>query len=894
MLAEWVRRLHVWFSRRRFDRELEEEMAFHRDQREQALLGQGLSPAEARRQANISFGPSVTAREESRESWGFIWLDSFVQDLRQAWRALRRDPFLALITTVILAVCIGSNATVFSVANSVLIQPLPYPNADRIDWISARADLMREEMGVIPEYFYLRDENRIYEEVAGFIPVTANWTGIDSPEQLNGADVSASFFRVLGMTPQLGRYFSAEEDRPGAPPVLVVSYTFWRNRLQSDPEAVGKTIEFNREALTIIGVMPQGFDFPAGAQFWSPAAFNETTQSFPLSPSSFLTGIHLLARRKAGLTPEQIDADLHRLTGEIRPQYDVFGPASFRSNLEMESIPLQRHLNGNLRPALIALGGSGLLVLLIACVNLANLSLARAGARRRELAVRMALGSGRSRVIRQVLTESLVLAVPGGAVGFALAWVALDLLDHAQFDALTPFPPLSMDLDVFGFTVAVTVATSLLFGLTPAISASGVHILDALKTSDRAQATSGSARARKALVAMELGLCLILLVGAGLLTRSLSYLSRTDLGFSTVNLLTFRVNPMRAPNRERSAYLRELLDRLEQTPTFESVALVSEVPLSEGTRQIFRVGAANETVIPLNERPMVNGSLVSLDFLRTLKIPLRRGRFFDASDAPESQEEGVPGLLAAELVVVNESLARLIFAGEDPVGRKLFLGPDDRRSTWTIIGVVGDIRVQGLSADPPSTVYRCICYGDPRISRAGFIVQTPTDTSSAARLAAEQVRALDPDQPVFDVQSMEARRDRALAPSRFALILAGAFAAVAVLLAAVGVYGVLSYLVARRTREIGLRIALGARLKDILVLVMAETGAIAAGAIALGLAGAWALTRYLRSLLHGVSELDPATFFLTPLLLMLLVLAAAAGPSRRAATIEPITALREE
>ncbi len=889
-----LRRLDHLLRQRQMARELAEELDFHRALKQRELESSGLDPEEAGYAARRALGNETAAREASRAVWLSPWLQSVAQDIAYALRGLRRDPFLALTATLTLAVCIGANTAVFSLANSILIRPLPYPDSRRIDWISERSGPRHEDGGAAPDYFYLRQQNRIFEDVAAFVPATENWTGVETPEQLNSAIVTASFFRVMGMQPMSGRYFGDDEEGPDAPAVAVVSYAFWRNRLSANADVVGKTIALDRQPRTIIGVMPQGFDFPRGTQVWVPSGMQVSSQSFPVSPERPILSVSILARRKAGITSQQIEADMDRLTKAIRDQYKVFQATGFRSDLRVAAIPLQLHLTGDTRPVLLILSTAVGLVLLVACVNLASLLLARAGNRRRELAVRLALGSGRSRVLRQMLTESVVLGLPGGLVGIAIAWIAVRVITAIQPAVLTYYPAISLDLRVLAFSLALTFATSLLFGLTPALSASRTPIQQALRTLDRTHSAGlGAVRLRKTLVVAELGICLVLLIGASLFARSLFRLAHTELGFDTQHLLTFRINPIGPFDQNYGPFYRDVLDRLQQIPLVSSAALVSEMPLNdEDFYQTGRIRVDGHPVVPFAERPIINNSLVSPEFFRTLKVPLKSGRLFGRYDAVRS-EEVVPGFVASEPVVVNESFAQRILPGEDPVGRRLVFGPDKRNISWTIIGVVGDVRGTTLRANPPSMVYRCTCSGG-RIFRAGFIVRTRGEPSNAVRAVQQQVRAVDADQPIFDVRTMEERREAALAPGRFALVLAGAFAVIAALLAAAGVYGVMSYLVTRRTREIGIRVAMGARRANIVSMVTAETAILALCGIVLGIGGGWALTRYVRSMLYGVSELDPVTFLLTPALLVLIVLIASLGPSLRAVRVDPMTALREE
>ncbi len=822
-------------------------------------------------------------------------IESFLEDMRYAVRGLRRDPFLALAATFTLAVCIGANTTVFSVANSILIRPLPYPGSERIDWISERSGPGRQDVGAAPDYYRLRERNRVFEEVGVFNAITVNWTGTDRPEQLDAAIVSASFFRVMGTQPLMGRFLASQEEGTKAPAVAVISYSLWWNRLGGNPRVLGTTIGLNRRPYIIIGVMPQGFDFPRGSQLWIPWDLDESNARI-LSPSLPIRTVSIVARRKPDATPQELRAELSRLSSSIRDDYPKeFKQRGFRNDLAIGATPLQEQLTGQLRPALLVLSGAVGLVLLIACVNVANLLLARAGSRQRELAIRLALGSTRGRTVRQLLTESLVLALPGGLSGVAVAWMAVRLLNAAKPAILVNYPAVSMDFRVLAFTVALTLATSILFGMVPALSAAGIHVQESLKAAGlAATAGRGAARLRHALVVAELAVSMVLLIGACLLVRSFLKLAHTELGFRSDHLLTFRVNPIGPFDRNYGPFYQAVLDRLQQIPLARSAALLGDIPLSdEDFYGSGRVRVLGRSPIPFTERPIVNNTVVSPDFFRTLEIPLKQGRIFDAHDSVRSAGTVSFGFVQAEPVVVNEAFVRRIFPGEDPIGKRLGFGPDERNITWTVVGLVGDIRGRALGAAAPAMIYRCTCSGNP-VFRAGFALRTTGDPRAAIRAVEEQVRLVDRDQPVSDVKTMDQRRDRALAPERFQLILIGTFAAIATLLAAAGVYGTMSYVVARRTREIGIRMAMGARPSDVLRTVLAEGVLVVVLAIPLGLAGAGALTRYVRAMLFGVTELDTVTFALTPLLLATIVLIASVAPARRALRIDPMVALREE
>jgi len=900
--VRWLKILRLRFrslsQRATLERELEDELRSHFDHQVEQNIAAGMDPVEARQAALRQIGPLSRYKDECRDARRTRMIESLWEDSRYAVRNLRRDPFLAFAATLTLAACIGANTTVFSVANSILIRPLPYPASERLDWISERSGPAQQDIGAAPDYFALREQNRIFEDLAAFGPATVNWTGVERPEQLDAATASPSFFRVMGTRPLLGRVLAPEEEGPKSPPVAVLSYAFWRNRLGSDPNILGKTIALDRLPRTIIGVMPQGFDFPRGSQLWLPSlALDKATQAFPLSPTRGIFIVSILARRKPEVTPLEAATELNRLTFAIRALYPKeFRKRGFRSDLVIAAAPLQEHLTGQVRPALLILTGTVGLVLLIACVNLANLLLARAGSRQRELAVRLALGSGRGRIIRQMLTESLVLAVPGGLAGIGLAWLAVRVLDTTKPAILVRYPAISMDWRVLAFTIALTVATSLLFGVVPALSAAGIHIQEALKSAGLTHsAARGAARLRKVLVVAELGVSLVLLIGAGLLARSFLHLAHTELGFASDHLLTFRINPVGFSfSRNYGPFYSEILDRIERLPGVRAAAITDEIPLAANEfPDSGAIQVVGRPLVPLIDRPRFNDRRVNPEFFRTLGIRLESGRIFDAHDFAGTPPAARPEFLRREAVVVNEAFVRRIFPAEDPLGRQLTFGPDDLNATWTIVGVVSNIRSASLGADPPSTVYRCTCAGTS-IYLAGFLVRTAGDPNAAIRAVEQQVRAVDRDQPISDVKTMDQRRDAALAPERFQVVLIGSFALIAILLAAAGVYGTMSYLVARRTREIGIRMAMGARQADVLGMVLGETTVLVLLAIAAGLAGAWAVTRYIRSMLHGVSELDPTTFALTSILLAVIVLVASLGPARRAVRVDPMTALRDE
>ena len=842
---------------------------------------------EARQQANREFGNAMLITETSREVWAWKSFEQIGQDLRYAVRGLRRDPLLALAAAMTLAICIGANTTVFSIVNSILLRPLPYPASERIHWLSERMG-PGGEVGVAADYYSLREQNRVFEEVAAYDEFTLNWTGIEKPESLDAGQVTPSFFRVMGTEPLIGRYLAPEEQGEKAPAVVVLSYTFWHNRLGGDPHAVGRTITLDRLPNTIIGVMPQGFDHPRGTQVFRPLPIDEASQR-PRLTTRPMRLVNILARLKPGVSPQQLATEMSRLTQNIRREYPKeFEAAGFLKGMTINAQPLQKRLTGDVRPALVVLSGAVGLVLLIACVNVANLLLARASARQRELAVRLALGSHRRRIIQQMLTENMMLALPGGLAGIVLAYCAVAGLNAWKPLVLENYPAISMDVITLAFTFALTLVTGLVFGMAPAVAAARVSIHDALKSGGHMLSGGRTAaRLRQALVVAELGLSLVLLIGAGLLARSFIKLAQTDLGFPAENLLTMRVNLVGtdyATAEGQKGFYDDVLQRLSRLPIVRHAAVSMQIPLEEGWQRITMFEVAGRAPVPMAQRPQAGESVVSRDFFQTLGIPLRAGRIFDLQDNRGSTDS----------IVVNEAFARQIFPGESPLGQRLAFGPNGS-SQSTIVGVVGSIRASALGAEPTPFIYSCTCQtNNPFETSMALIVRTTADPRAAIRSVEGQIYAVDRNRPVFGVKTMEDRLDAALAPRRFHLLLIGIFAAIALLLSAVGVYGVMSYQVTRRTREIGIRMAMGARPGNVVRMVVGESAALAVAAAAAGLGGAWWLTRYLQSMLYGVTALDGVTFATMPVVLATLAIAASFAPAWRASRTDPTTALRDE
>ena len=822
--------------------------------------------------------------------------------LRHAVRSLRRQPALLVSATATLALAIGANTTVFSLVDTVLVRPLPYPGSERIYWIGEHFGRMATDVAVGADYYSIREENRVFEDVAAYDSIYVNWAGTDAPAQLLAGQVTPSFFRVMGTPPMLGRYLAPGEEGSKAPPVAVLSYPFWRTRLGSDTRIVGKTITIDGLPTQVIGVMPQGFDYPHGTQFWRPLDMDEGAQRPRLS-SRPMRLVEMAARLRPGIGQPALDGEMARLEHNLRQEYPPeFNRDGFLNGFSFTAVPLQRRIAGDLRPALLVLTGAVVLVLLIACVNVANLLLARAGERQRELAVRLALGAGRGSVVRQMLLESLLLAVPGSAAGIAIAALAIGALNRYKPLILDRYPAMPLDFVMLVFTAGLTFLTALVFGMAPALAASGIRILEALKSSGHTQSGGRrAARARRLLVVAELGCSLVLLVGAGLLARSFLNLVRVPLGFPPDHLVAFRVHLTArryASAEAQMGFYQEVLGRIRQLSGVRSAAISTDIPLSGShpySGMMFQV--EGRAPLPMAQRPQAGGAMVSPEFFAAMGIPVLKGRIFNEHDAYRQTgqaaiDRGYDPHGSATAIVVNEAFARKIFPGEDPVGRTIVSGPNNRSA---IVGVVGSIRANSLGAEPEPLVYSCACgTGNRFLTRMAILVRTTGDPHDAIRGIEQQVYAVDPRQPVSDVLTMEERLAASRAPQQFQLVLVGAFGLTALLLAAVGVYGVMSFLVARRGREIGIRIALGARSGDVLRLMLRETASLAALALVVGLAGAWALTRYAKSMLYGITALDPPSFVMAAVVLVVVILAATASPVRRASRVDPMAALREE
>jgi putative ABC transport system permease protein len=801
-------------------------------------------------------------------------------DFRYALRMLAKSPAFSLIAILTLGLAIGANTAIFSVVNAVLLRPLPYPHSEQLVRVFGKQPQLDLAPSSPANFLEWREENQVFERIGTYVGKGFNLLGGDKPERVIGARVSADLLPLLSVQPALGRLFTNDEDQQGRDQVVILSHDFWRSRFAGDLNTVGQTITLSDKPYTVIGVMPPGFAFPdTRAQIWVPMAFSAAERQ-----TRDTNYIDVIARLKPGVSLEQARANMDavaRSQAERYPKTNVGVGVTVRS--------LQEHIVGDVRPMLVVLLGAVAFVLLIACANVANLLLARAAARQREMAIRGALGASRSRVVRLLLTESVLLAVVGGAVGLLLAFWSLDLLVSLKPANLPRLAEIGMNRTVFLFTLAVSVVTGVLFGLVPALQVSKMDLNEGLKESSRGGSDSPRRhRVRALLVISEVALSLVLLVGAGLMIRSFSRLLAVDPGFKADHVLTAFVSlpSSKYPKREeQTAFFDRLLERLRNVPGVSAASLVTDIPLYGGSSTGFDV-EGRPPAAP-GQRAMTDYRLISADYFAAMGMKLVKGRAFTRHDTGDS-----PGV-----VIINETLAARFFPGEDPIGKRLDMSgePKDLRE---IVGVVGDTRNYGLDAEVKPEAYVPFLQSAPEylasvVSALTIVVRSTIEPTALTATLREQVQALDKDQPVSAIRTMEWYLADSMAQRRFNMFLLGAFAGLALVLAAVGIYGVIAYTVTQRTHEMGIRIALGAKGGDILRLVFSNAMATTLTGIALGLGAAFALTRLLRSLLYQVSPTDPFVFAAIPLLLLSVAVIATYLPARRAMKVNPITALRE-
>jgi putative ABC transport system permease protein len=816
---------------------------------------------------------------------GTLW-----QDLMYGLRMLAKCPGFTLVAVLALALGIGANTALFSVVDAVILRPLPFPAPDRLVavWSTNQQRGELRTSASYPDFADWRSLNHAFERIAAFHTNDFTLTGTDEPAHILGAVVSADLFRLLGVAPKLGRDFLSEEDDPGKTKVrpVILSYAFWRSRFGSDPQVIEKTVQLDSQSYTIVGVMPGGFQFPLQGKpidLWTSFLVDEiASDNEPITAERGAHYLSVIARLKPDVRLPQAQAEMDTIASALAHQYpdtDKYRGIALAPELE--------RLVGDVRPALLILFGAVGCVLLIACVNVANLLLARAAARQKEIAIRSTLGAGRLRLVRQLLTECILLAALGGALGLALAWWGSDLLLALSPENVPRLSGVHLSGHVLAFTAFASLLTGLVFGLLPALHVSRSDLAESLKESGRGSTESARrSRLRSALVVAETALALVPLVGAGLLIQSLSRLEHVKPGFDPHNVLTFNLGlpDARYSYSQQAAFFEQLLPRIRALPGVRSASAVSPLPLSgDDFRVTFEIEGRP---VAKSDQPATNYREAAAGYFQTMHIPLLEGRDFSDQD----------NLKSPPVIIVNQTFAKQFFPGEDPIGKHIKPGlssiPGTHAVMREIVGVVGDVKHRSLNREAGPEVYEP--ESQMPFETLTLVVRTEGDPRGLIGAVREQVKALDKDLPIYDVKLMEEYLSTSVAQPRFNTMLLAIFAGVALVLAAVGLYGVMSYSVVQRTHEIGIRMALGAQQKDVLRMIVGQALRLTLVGTALGLAGAWAATRLMSGLLFGVKSSDPITYAGVALLLSAVALLACYVPAYRAMRVDPMVALRYE
>lgn len=883
-LRTLLARIRGFFSWSRIDRDFDRELEAHLDMLTEENLRRGLPPAEARRAARMRLGGQMQLREMNRELRSLPLLETLFQDLRYGLRVLAKARGFTAVAVLTLALGIGANTAIFSVVYGVLLRPLSFPDADRIVQLAESYKEQMDDMSLSArELQHLKQYGQFFENIAGYTAVGYNMATGTGADHLRGMPVSSNYFRVLGIRPALGRDFFEEEDHGDGQRVAIITHALWTRRFGADPRQIGQTVLLNGEPFTIIGVMPHEFGplglggapDPGAPDVWTPLALVAKTAGSG-------ENIDVLARLKLGVTRAQLDAQMTVVTRDFRSGY----PEHVGKELVMNFLPYQALIGFEVRPYLFILLGAIGFVLLIACANVANLLLARGGSRGREIAVRIALGASRSRLFQQLLTESILIAVAGGALGLLLAYLGLSSLLAMAPVNLPRATDIHLDRWAFAFTFFISLLTGLLFGLAPALDAARAGVNEALKEgAGRSSAARGGVRLRKLLIVGEFAISLVLLTGASLMIATFSKLLHTNPGFNPQPILSMQfwlIGSKYSSTPQIDTFYRSVVERLESLPGVDSAAIIAAgLPLERGGNNGVRIPGPN-----VSEWHSTDYREITPGYFSTLGIPLRQGRFFADTDSGASNK----------VVIVNEAFVHKHFSGRNPVGEQIFLGA----APWQIVGVVGDVKSFLDQPAPPTTFVPAAqaSYDTSRMFEGWFprtvLIRSSIDPLSLNNAVREAFTAVDPMIPSGQIRSMEQVLSRSLALRSFMMMLLSLFAGLALLLSSVGIYGVISYAVSQRTREIGVRIAIGASRVDILRLVLAEGLRLVVAGAVLGMAGAFALTRVLASLLYGVSVSDPLIFSGVTALLVAISLAACYIPARRAMRVDPHIALRYE
>ena len=870
-VSGWIMRIAGLFNKGRNDREFQEELESHIQMHMEDNLRSGMTPEEARRQAMIKIGGIESTKEACRDQRGVPWLENLVQDVRYGARQLLKNPGFAAVAVLTLALGIGANTAVFSVVNAVILRPLPYENPGQLvglwsDMSGKRTDRNQFCPADITDF---REQVTTFEDIGVYDQgLSANLTGGAEPERVNGSEASPGLFTTLRVKPILGRTFLSDETDIAQSKVALISEGLWKRRFGGDPGLAGRKIQLDGESFTIVGVLPSAFKFPEHVDLWLPFSF--TAADWRNDRDHYY--VEVVGRLKTGISFEQARAELetvgHRMALKLPNAFRKWG---------ITLVPMQEQIVGKISSTLWILFGAVSMVLLIACVNVASLLLTRATARQKEITVRVALGAGWVRIVKQLLTEALMLGLMGGVAGTLIACGVVKLFAVSSLNTLPQTVNLTVSWPVLAFTILISVVTGVVCGLTPALSVANPNINSALKDSGRTSSHSRSAL-RNFMVVAEIALSLVLLVGGGLLINSFIRLRTVPTGYDPRNVLTLQVTlpKKQYPDTERqNAFLQRAFERIQSLPGVKSVAATINPPLLNAWGMGYFVPDHENSPTQI-----ADNAYITPNYFHTMGISMLKGRDFLDADSTK----GPP------VIIINQAMARKHFPDENPIGKRIQVGGGDRE----IVGVVADVKTRGLELVSNPMLYLPYSQKLTIATFLTFVVSTKINPLSLAGLSEKEITDLDRNLPVADVQSMEQIVSASLAQRRLTMLLLGAFAVLALLLASIGIYGLLAYSVSQRSREMGIRVALGAQQNEVLTLIIGEGMKLALAGAVIGLAGALALSRLMRSLLYEVTPSDPATFCGVSILLLAVALIACWLPARRAGKVDPMVALRHE
>ena len=867
-------RLRALFRRAQMESELDLELRFHLEREIEENLRRGMPPREAREEALRSFGGFERIKEQCREVRGVGLIETFLQDLRYGVRMLAKHRGFTFVAVLTLALGIGANSAIFSVVNAVLLRPLPYKDPDQIVTLGERLPQGGEGSVSVPNFRDWQEQNEVFEQIAAYEMGNFNLMGSDLPERSAGASVTANFFDVLGVAPKQGRAFLPGEDTAGRHRVVILSDQLWQRNFGADPRIVNREVLIGGENYTVIGVMPPGFQFPSRTtELWLPLVFSEK-----LAGSRGSHAFSAIGRMKPGVTLEQAQEQMSVIARRLEQQYpDVQAKRGIIVGR------LQEEIVKSVRPALLILLGAVGFVLLIACTNVANLLLARAAARRREIAIRTALGAGRARLVRQFLTESVLLSVLGGLLGLLVAKWGIDGLLALTTGVLPRAGEVRLDARVLVFTLLLSLLTGIIFGLAPALQTSKADVQDALKDGGTSGSSPRANWLRSILAVAQVASAIVLLIGAGLLVKSFVRLQQVESGVNPENVLTMNITLPAAKyetTEVATTFYTQLLERVSALPGVQAAGAINLLPVQRsGTNGSVRI--VGDAPDPDGQSPLIEFRTATPDYFRALGIPLVAGRFFE----PAARER-VP------VAIVNQTFVRVILNGQDALAKQI----QNDSSAIQIVGVVGDVKQTGLSTPPRPEMF--LPYNTPfwdgMTNNMSLVVRASSDPQTLVQAVRREVLAVDPTQPIYNVLTMEQVLDESISRQRLNMMLLSIFATLATLLSTVGIYSVMSYLVTQHTREIGIRMALGAQPKDVLKLVLGQGLMLTVIGVVIGVGGALVLTRLMETLLFGVRATDPSTFVGVSLLLTFVALLACYIPARRAMRVDPIVALRYE